>query len=69
MRIDISEIDGKLMVRISSTEIAERRFLRQLLEYGASVELSEDKPYWTHMDVVGNSPVDAELSELNEMLS
>lgn len=68
MNTRLEEAEGRLKIRIEANELTERRFLRQLMERGASVIL-DDVEYWTVITIVGNSPVDAELSELNEMLS
>ena len=68
MDVNLTENDGRLAIRIDCSELVERRFLRQLMEHGASVTMDDSNNYETVIKVTGNTLEDAELSSLDKML-
>ena len=67
MNLGLHEIDGRLVIKVNSTKIAERRFLRQLMEHGASISLDDDN-YWTHISITSCRPEEAELAAIDKLL-
>ena len=70
METRVSETkDGHLVVCINSAQIMERRFLRQLMEHGASVTLDDkSNPYWTSVSITSRRPEEAELAAIDKLL-
>ncbi len=68
MDIRLEEDNKRLIIRISSNKIADRRFLRQLTEHGASVTLDDFNIYWTSINITSRLPEEAELEAIDKML-
>lgn len=69
MRVKAKVEDGHLKVVIEASDVAERWFLKQLMEHGASMELKNIGNSWTTIVLTGLTSEEAELAVIDRELT